>query len=182
MECVHCTACIDACDNVMDKIGRPRGLIRYASLNGIERGERLRVTPRLLGYCVLLMALIGLWMVLVFSRTEVETTLLRAPGALFQQTADGHYSNLYTVKVVNKTSREVPIQMKLENISGDLQVMGADIVVAPEKLAEDSILIVLDQSALKSGTTPVVVGIYSHGKRIQTIKTSFIGPRNDSLK
>ena len=121
-------------------------------------------------------------MVLVFTRTEVETTLLRAPGALFQQTADGHYSNLYTVKVVNKTSREVPIQMKLENISGDLQVMGADIVVAPEKLAEDSILIVLDQSALKSGTTPVVVGIYSHGKRIQTIKTSFIGPRNDSLK
>ena len=59
MECVHCTACIDACDDVMDKIGRPRGLIRYASLNGIERGERLRVTPRLMGYCVLLVALIG---------------------------------------------------------------------------------------------------------------------------
>lgn len=179
MECVHCTACIDACDNVMDKIGRPRGLIRYASLNGIERGERLRLTPRLIGYAVLLLALIGLWMVLVFTRTEVETTFLRAPGALFQQTADGRFSNLYTVKVVNKTSREVPIQMKLENIRGDLQVMGADITVAPEKLAENSILIVLDKSVLKSGTTPVVVGVYSGGKRIQTIKTSFIGPRDD---
>ncbi len=182
MECVHCTACIDACDNVMDKIRRPRGLIRYASLNGIERGERLRVTPRLIGYCVLLTALMGLWMVLVFSRSEVETTLLRAPGALFQQTADGHFSNLYTVKVVNKTSREVPIQMKLENTTGDLQVMGEDIVVAPEKLAENSILIVLDKAALKSGTTPLVVGVYSHGKRVQTIKTSFIGPRDDSSK
>lgn len=180
MECVHCTACIDACDNVMDKIGRPRGLIRYASLNGIERGERLRLTPRLMGYAVLLLALIGLWMVLVFTRTEVETTFLRAPGALFQQTADGRFSNLYTVKVVNKTSREVPIQMKLENIRGELQVMGADITVAPEKLAENSILIVLDKSVLKSGTTPVVVGVYSGGKRIQTIQTSFIGPRDDT--
>jgi cytochrome c oxidase accessory protein FixG len=182
MECVHCTACIDACDGIMDKIGRPRGLIRYASLNGIERGERLRVTPRLIGYCVLLAALIGLWMVLVFTRSEVETTFLRAPGALFQQTTDGHFSNLYTVKVVNKTSREVPIEMKLENIPGDLQVMGSNIVVAPEKLAENSILIILDKSAMKSGTTPVVVGVYSQGKRIQTIKTSFIGPRNDSSK
>ena len=179
MECVHCTACIDACDNVMEKIGRPRGLIRYASLNGIERGEPLRVTPRIMGYCVLLAALIGLWMVLVFTRTEVETTLLRAPGALFQQTTDGHYSNLYTVKVVNKTSHEVPIQMKLENISGDLQIMDPDVVVPPEKLAQHSVLIVLDKSVLKSGTTPVQVGVYSDGKKIQTIKTSFIGPRND---
>ncbi len=54
MECVHCTACMDACDNVMDKIGSPRGLIRYASLNGIERREPLRFTPRLTGYCVVL--------------------------------------------------------------------------------------------------------------------------------
>ena len=48
MECVQCTACIDACDTVMDKIGTPRGLIRYASLNGIERGERaaLHAAPR----------------------------------------------------------------------------------------------------------------------------------------
>jgi cytochrome c oxidase accessory protein FixG len=180
MECVHCTACIDACDNVMDKIKRPRGLIRYASLNGIERGEPLRVTPRLMGYCVLLVALIGLWMVLVFTRSEVETTFLRAPGALFQEAGHDHFSNLYTVKVVNKTSREVPIQLKLENIHGDLQIMGEDIVVPPEKLVQNSILIVLDKSALKSGTTPVAVGVYSHGKRIQTIKTSFIGPRNDS--
>jgi cytochrome c oxidase accessory protein FixG len=182
MECVHCTACIDACDHVMDKISRPRGLIRYASLNGIERGERLRVTPRLMGYCVLLLALIGLWMVLVFTRSEVETTFLRAPGALFQQAGNNHFSNLYTVTVVNKTSREVPIQLKLENIEGDLQIMGEDIVVAPEKLAENSILIVLDKAVLKSGTTPLAVGVYSHGKRIQTIKTSFIGPRDDTKR
>ena len=54
MECVNCTACIDACDGVMDKIGRPRGLIRYASLNSIERGEPFRITPRMVGYAAVL--------------------------------------------------------------------------------------------------------------------------------
>ena len=49
MECINCTACIDACDEVMAKVGRPRGLIRFASLNGIESGQRLRVTPRIIG-------------------------------------------------------------------------------------------------------------------------------------
>ena len=115
MECVHCTACIDACDDVMDKIGRPRGLIRYASLNGIERGERLQVTPRLVGYTVVLLALGGALGFLIFTRSDVQTTLLRRPGALFQQMPDGHFSNLYTVRVVNKTSREIPIELKLEN-------------------------------------------------------------------
>ena len=57
MECVNCTACIDACDEVMTKIGRPRGLIRFASLNGIEKNEPIRVTPRLIGYCVILLVL-----------------------------------------------------------------------------------------------------------------------------
>lgn len=181
MECVHCTACIDACDSVMAKIGRPRGLIRYASLNGIERGEKkLRLTPRLIGYVVLLAALIGLWAFLVFTRSDVEATLLRAPGSLFQQMPDGHFSNLYTVKVVNKTSHEMPVEFRLENIRGSLQVMGGSIVVPPEKLAENSVLIELDPSAMNSGTTPVTVGVYSNGRRVQVLKTSFIGPRNDA--
>jgi len=180
MECVHCTACIDACDNVMDKISRPRGLIRYASLNGIERGERLRLTPRLAGYAVLLTALIGLWVVLVFTRSDAETTLLRAPGALFQKMPDGRFSNLYTVKVVNKTSREMPVELKLENVPGDLQVMGQNIVVPPQKLAETSVLIELDPAVMKPGTTLLVVGVYSQGRRLQTLNTSFIGPRDDT--
>jgi cytochrome c oxidase accessory protein FixG len=180
MECVHCTACIDACDAVMDKLKRPRGLIRYASLNGIERGEKLRVTPRLVGYSVLLVALIALWGVLVFTRSEVEATLLRAQGALFQQMPDGHLSNLYTVKLVNKTARAIPIELKLENVPGDLQVMGRAIVVPPQQLAETSVLIDLDPGLVKGGKAPLVVGVYSQGRKLETLKTVFIGPRDDT--
>jgi len=178
MECVHCTACMDACDAVMDKIDRPPGLIRYASLNGIERGERLRVTPRLVAYAVVLLALAAVLGLMLFTRADAEATVLRAPGALFQQMPDGRFSNLYTVRVVNKTSRELPVELRLENPAGSLEVMGGKLVVPSQKLLENSVLIELDTAAMKSGTTPLVIGIYSGGKKIQTLKTAFIGPRN----
>lgn len=177
MECVNCTACIDACDSVMDRIRRPRGLIRYASLNGIERGERLRLTPRLVGYAVVLIGLIGLFVFLLFTRADVQTTLLRAPGALFQTMPDGRISNLYIVKLVNKTHREIPIELKLEDTAGSLRVMGPKLVVPPEKLIEASVLIELDPQVLASGSTPLRIGVYQGAERIEKLKTVFIGPR-----
>ena len=179
MECVHCTACMDACDAVMARTGSQPGLIRYASLNGIERHEPLRVTPRLVGYTVLLAALITLWSILVFTRADVGATMLRAQGALFQKMPDGHFSNLYTIRVVNKTSREIPVQLKLENVPGKLQVMGSDIVVPSQQSAETSVLIELDPAIMKPGTTPLLVGVYSGSRRLETLKTAFIGPRDD---
>ncbi len=178
MECVHCTACVDACDAVMAKINRPPGLIRYASLNGIERGQRLCVTPRLVVYSVVLLALATVLALMLFTRADAEATVLRAPGSLFQQMPDGRFSNLYTIRVVNKTSRDLPMELRLENLAGSLQVMGGNLVVPAQKLLENSVLIELDSAAMKSGTTPLVIGIYSDGKRIQTLKTAFIGPRN----
>jgi cytochrome c oxidase accessory protein FixG len=178
MECVQCTACIDACDTVMDRIGSSRGLIRYASLNGIERGEPLRVTPRLVGYSVVLAVLAGILAVMLLARSDAEVTLLRAPGSLFQQMPDGHFSNLYTVRVVNKTSREMPVELRLESPAGTLQVMGGTLVAPPQKSQENSVLIGLDPAVMKSGSTPVVLGVWSGGKKLETIKTAFIGPRN----
>lgn len=177
MECVQCTGCIDACDQVMSRIGRPQGLIRYASLNGIERGERLKVTPRLIGYSIVLAALAALLGFLVFTRADVQTTLLRAQGALFQQMPDGHFSNLYTVRVVNKTARTIPVQLKLENLPGDLQVLGQELTVTPGGHAETSVLVDLSPAVMKRGTTPLVIGVYTGARRLETLNTAFIGPR-----
>lgn len=179
MECVHCTACMDACDSVMKKVGYAPGLIRYASLNGIERGEKLRVTPRIIGYSTVLLALGTLLAVLLLTRSDVEATLLRAPGSLFQQMPDGRFSNLYTVRIVNKTSREMPVELRLESPKGDLRVMGeGSLAVAPQKAFSDSIIIELDKSVMRSGNTPLTLGVYSNGKKLQTLKTAFIGPRD----
>jgi polyferredoxin len=178
MECVHCTACMDACDAVMTRVGSPRGLIRYASLNGIEKGERLRFTPRLMGYCAVLLVLLSILGVMIFTRADIEATVLRAPGSLFQKMADGRFSNLYTLRVLNKTSQALPVALRLENLPGEILVMGGKLEVPAQDLLENSILVELNPDTMKSGTTPVVIGVYSRGKRIQTINTSFIGPRD----
>ncbi|MGE3311342.1 MAG: cytochrome c oxidase accessory protein CcoG [Limisphaerales bacterium] len=178
MECVNCTACIDACDAVMDKIDRPRGLIRYASLNGIERREPLRWTPRLTGYAAVLGALIALFLYLLFTRADIQTTLLRAPGALFQTMPNGRISNLYTVKLVNKTHRDIPVTLRLEDSPGEIRVMSQkEIVVPAERLFETSLLIELDPAQLASHNNQLTVGVYSGDARIETVKTVFVGPR-----
>lgn len=178
MECVHCTACIDACDSVMDKVGSPRGLIRYASLNSIEKGEPIRFTPRMKLYAGVLAGLIALFLILVFTRPVVEAILLRAPGALFVQTSADRIENLYTLKLVNKTMRDLPVELKLENVSGKLDVMGEKNLVVPAgKLAETSIIIELNSTNLTGATTKLKVGVYSGGKLVQTVKTVFVGPR-----
>ncbi|MBL9129376.1 MAG: cytochrome c oxidase accessory protein CcoG [Verrucomicrobiales bacterium] len=179
MECVNCTACIDACNAVMDKIGRPKGLIRYASLNGIERGLPLRFTPRLAGYATVLLALIGLFLYLLFTRSEIQTTLLRARGAeLFQQMGNGRIANLYTVKLVNKTHHDIPVTLRLLDAPGELRVMGQQNLVIPaERLHETSVLIEMDPADLGGGNRNLQVGVFSGDRRIETLETVFIGPR-----
>lgn len=178
MECVNCTACIDACDAVMDRIGRPRGLIRYASLDSIERGEKFHFTGRMGIYGVVLSGLITAFVFLVLTRSAVDATLLRAPGSLFQSTPSG-IENLYLLKVINKTSRDLPVEFKLENVAGKLSVMGATNLVVPgEQLASTSILIELPRSSMTGHETRLRIGVYSKGKRLESLDTIFIGPRD----
>ena len=180
MECVNCTACIDACDNVMDKLGWKRGLIRYASLNTIESGQRFRFTSRMAWYAAVLTALISLFVFLLFTRTAVDCTLLRAPGGLYQDDGDGRISNLYTLKAVNKSRNPLPLELRLETPAGALKVMGNEQFVVPkEDLAQTSLLIVFDRAALKGAKTKLRIGIYANGKRIDTLNTTFIGPRTE---
>jgi hypothetical protein len=163
----------------MDKVGAPRGLIRYTSVNGIGCGAPLRFTPRLAGYTLILAALAGVLGVMLFLHSDVEANVLRAPGSLFQQTPDGRFSNLYTVRILNKTTAMVPVDLKLDSPAGSLNLIGTEsLVAAPQKQSEAAILIELDRSAMKSGTTPVAIGVYSHGKKLQNLKTTFVGPRN----
>jgi cytochrome c oxidase accessory protein FixG len=180
MDCVNCTACIDACDDVMRKIDRPEGLIRYASRIGLETGEELRFSPRIIGYSFVLVALISTFLILVFTRSPVETSLFRAPGALFQTMPDGQVSNLYTLKLANKTHQQKRIILKLQNIPGEIKVLGTELIVEPEALAKTSVLVKLSPEIVTNGRIPLVFGVFDDGKQIETIHTVFIGPQNQS--
>jgi cytochrome c oxidase accessory protein FixG len=176
MECTNCTACIDACDFMMEKVDQPKGLIRYASEEGIAQGKKLRVTPRIIAYSSVLLALIGVLAILLVTRKDIDTTILRTPGMLFQKQDGDTISNLYNVKMLNKTHHKVPITLRLESGVGMIKMIGKEVVIQKESKAESEFFIFLPEEAIKKRKMAITIGVYSAGKKLETIKTTFMGP------
>jgi polyferredoxin len=99
--CIACAACVDVCDSVMDKMGYPRGLIRYTSENALE-GKPVKVLrPRVLIYTGILTAIAAALIIAVLLRVPLKVDVLRDRNALFRETFDGLIENTYTLKVMN---------------------------------------------------------------------------------
>ncbi|MFH1525461.1 MAG: cytochrome c oxidase accessory protein CcoG [Bacteroidota bacterium] len=175
LECVNCTACIDACDNVMDKIKKPKGLIRYASKNEIENIVGSIFTPRAIGYTVVLFIVIVLTTVLLMNRTDLELTILRTPGILYQEQPDNKISNLYDVKIVNKTFYALPAELELMNFNGEIKLIGSDLHVEPQGVAQGKFLVILFKEDIVQLNTKIEIAVKSNGKIIDLISTSFLG-------
>jgi len=176
LECVNCTACIDACDPVMDRIGKPRGLIRYASANAIASGQGSRWTPRVLGYAAVLTILLGVVVALLGARTELDVTILRAPGMFFQERPDGRISNVYDVKVLNKTFGLMPITVRLIEPAGEVEMLGGDLDVGPQGIVEGKMMVIVPREHITRLSMPVQIGVYSGEQLLRTVHTTFLGP------
>ncbi|WP_430387707.1 4Fe-4S dicluster domain-containing protein [Dyella sp. 20L07] len=101
-ECIACGACIDACDDVMGKLGYPQGLIRYTTQNQIDSKPARVIRPRIIIYGCLLLALMGGWMYGVTHRSVLIAEVLRDRNAMYSQASNGRIENSYTLKLVNK--------------------------------------------------------------------------------
>jgi len=176
LECVNCTACIDACDEVMDKVGFDQGLIRYASEDNIEKGEKFAFTNRLKFYSTILLILIALLTSLLFVRNDVDATIVRLPGKMYYNEGD-NIKNVYTFKLVNKTNNEFSdIDLKLINHKGEIKMVGGNAIVKKQNLVEGTIFILILKEDLKSSHEKIKIGVYSKGKLIETAITNFPGP------
>jgi cytochrome c oxidase accessory protein FixG len=176
LECISCTACIDACDNIMESINRPKGLIRYDSENGIKNKTRLKFTTRMKAYTAVLCVLIGIEVFLLATRSDYDATILRAKGMLFQEQPNNRVSNLYTIKLVNKTRDSFPVTLKVEGKEGEIKIVGKDIIVKKESVSEGEFFVLLNKSSIAKRKTPIHIGLYSNNKRIKVVKTNFLGP------
>lgn len=176
LECVNCTACIDSCNNVMDKINKPRGLIRYDSAVGIETGKKFKVTPREIGYSIVLLVLIALQVILFANRKEIEVTLLRTPGLLYQEQPDNRITNLYNITLANKTLNEVPITLKLKGLDGEIKMIGSDFNLAPAGIIEGKFIVYVTRDKIKIMNTPFTVQVYAGDKLLNELESSFNGP------
>jgi len=176
LECINCTACIDACNSVMKRIKKPSGLIRFASEKSISEGKTIRFNARVIAYSAVLLILLSLITYLFTVRGDVETTINRSPGTLFQEYGHDHYSNLYNLQMVNKTNAEVSIELKLLSPEGEILLMGDSLKAEKGEVAKRNLLIVLKKETLKSSNSHLEIGIFENGEMIDKISTSFVGP------
>ena len=176
LECINCTACIDACNDVMAKVGKDPNLIKLASENSIANKTGFKISTRAMAYTGVLAILITVMTVLLINRSDVEATILKASGSTYTKMENGNISNLYTIQIVNKSFNELPIQLKLENLEGEIKMAGKELVIEPEKLQKGAFLIQLRPENLDPYSTEVVIGVYSDGEKLETVETHFLNP------
>lgn len=177
MECVGCTACIDACDEVMVKIKKPVGLIRYASENHISKGRKFHFNNRMKAYSILLIILTIFMTVLIASRHSIDTYISRVKGQLYQELPENKLSNLFNAKIINKTNKDVAIELRLENVAGEIKMVSQhQLILKKEALNQLTFFIILDKKEIHKRNTELKIGVYQNGAKIQTVNSTFLGP------
>jgi hypothetical protein len=135
-----------------------------------------RFTARMKAYTAVLTLLVGVLATLIALRTDTDTTVLRTPGMLFQARPDGRISNMYAVKTMNKTDRELPVRYEVIDANGEIQLVGKDMVLGSGELAQGELFIILPKDELAGMKTKVTIGVYSGDRLLEKVRTTFVGP------
>jgi cytochrome c oxidase accessory protein FixG len=179
LECINCTACIDECNSIMKSVNLPVNLIRYASEDEIVKKEKFVFTNRMKGYAAVLVILMGVFFGMLLLRNDVEATVLRLPGQLYEYKGE-NISNVFTYKIVNKTMDDFDqIHFKLVNPKGKMNLVGSQqIKVKKDSLVQGTLFIEISPAFLKGDKTEVNIEIYNRNQLVETVKTNFLGPRS----
>jgi polyferredoxin len=177
LECVNCTACMDACDDVMRRLHRPTGLIRLTSHERLQAGRQSWWNGRLAAYTAAWLLLVGLAVTLLVRREALDVLILRQAGTLHATLPDGAVANFYTVQVFNRTAGRVPFAIEAVVPAGATVVrLGLPDAVEPHALLEGRVLLSMPPDRLAGAATPVRFDVSVAGGAPRHIESSFIGP------
>lgn len=179
--CITCGLCIDACDSVMDKIKKPRGLIRYASLQEFM-GKKLPPIwkrPRVIVYSAI-MSFAGiaiLYGLLTMSPIDVKALHERSP--LFVQMSDGTIQNKWTLKIVNKGAEDMRVSVTVNGPERLTYVVPEEVVIHPGTVGSTTLLVKVPRKDLTETNTPIEIVVQDLDKpEVKSVYgTAFIGPR-----
>jgi len=179
-ECIACAACIDACDEVMDKVGYPRGLIRYDTQSGLD-GQRKRVLrPRTVIYAVLLTLLAIGFGYSITHRNLVGIDVMRDRNSLYRERPDETVENVYNVKILNKDSKDHEFTIAGSGLPG-LQVdyRGPTVWVGAGQVQGVPVRIRIPEDALEGGADiEVSIQATDQPELRATGKARFIAPHD----
>lgn len=180
LECVNCTACIDACDHMMEQVNLPKGLIRYASEDNISKKTKFKFTPRLKGYTAVLFILTGILTGMLFLRNDLEANILRLPGQLYERKEGNLISNVFTYKLVNKTTTAIKdVRFELLSHPGTITIVSHEAFEVPaEQLSEGTLFIEIPESELRGDKDKLKIGVYSGDVLVETTSVRFLAPRS----
>ena len=177
LECVNCTACIDACDHIMESIKKPKGLIRYASDKSIKTGIDFSFSKKAKAYTVVLFILISLLTALIVSRSDYSLTVKKASGnSLYSEMGEGKIGNIYTLSIINKTNYDAPLEFKLIDGNGELQIISESRLLKKQDTYKSSFLIIMEEDDILKLKTYFKIGVFSNGELIDDAKVTFVGP------
>jgi cytochrome c oxidase accessory protein FixG len=179
MECVNCTICIDACNEVMAKIHRDPNLIGFFSENMIHNKEKFTFNGRMMGYTAVITILLGVLAYFVFTRSDMDITVMRSAGMLYQEQPGGNISNIYNAEIINKTNQDRTIILKPENPSVKIKYIQAPGAVAKGNSVKTVFFVIIPAKDIHSAKTDVRLQLITGNKIIQTVSTNFVGPIND---
>ncbi len=181
-ECIGCAACIDGCDQIMDKMGYPRGLIRYTTEN-VVKGKypdsgilKHVLRPRTTIYTVLLTAIAGAFVYSLATRVPLIVDVVRDRAALSKETDEGMIENVYRLQLINKDDQPHRYTIEAHGID-DLEVVtaGRDIVATPLQTIDIPVSLIADPETLKGRSIEVefVVQATDNPQIETTVATKF---------
>ncbi|HEY0054846.1 MAG TPA: cytochrome c oxidase accessory protein CcoG [Pedobacter sp.] len=178
LECINCTACIDACDMVMEKIHRPIRLIGFKSEKQIKTREAFGFGKRVYWYSAILFIMVAVLTTLIIQRSDIQATILRAAGTLYQERKDGTVSNLYNAELINKTA--FPVAFTLQPAEADTRIVYIQKQDSLQKgeSVKLTFFIVRAQKAVSEYKSNIELDVLLNGKVIDKVKTTFIAPPN----
>lgn len=162
-ECIGCAACIDACDTVMGEVGYPKGLVRYATEEGISGGQTRILRPRLVAYGAILLLMVTGFAVGLTQRLPLGVDVLRDRARLYRETGDGQVENVYTVKILNKGQEDHRFHIRAAGLSGLQLSAPGEILVAAGEVAAVPVRVRVDPQDLKAASVPVWFTVEAEG-------------------
>jgi len=117
-QCIACAACVDACDRVMDKMGYPKGLIRYTTESALTGEQPKILRPRVVIYAAILLGLVAAVGYGLASRTPLALDVIRDRNTLYRETNEGMVENVYILKLINMDDKEHRFEISVSGIDG----------------------------------------------------------------
>lgn len=178
MECVACTQCIDACDSIMDKIEKPRGLIRYTSERELEHKKTRAVRPRTVVYGVLLVALVSMFAIAFTSRGSYDINVGRNVGEPFTVLQDGRITNRLRFRVRNLKNTPVSFEIQvIEPANTETRIIGVSPTpLAPFEMKRVEAFVIIPETAFIEDDVEGVFNLIFDDSTTKTVTFPLLGP------